>query len=520
MLLANSSSSSSMQQPMCHDSESSALIQFKQSFLINESASGDPSAYLKVATWKSYKEREGEGEGSDCRSWDGVECDRETGHVIGLHLASSCLYGSINSSSTLFSLVYLKKLDLSDNHFNYSEIPSAVGQLSRLRSLNLFDSHFSGQIPSGVLALSKLVFLDLSANPMLRLKKPGLRDLVQNLTHLKTLQLSQVNISSPIPHALAVNLFSLTSLFLGECGLHGEFPRNIFQLPSLQYLSVRYNLDLIGYLPEFEEASPLKLLDLGGTSFSGQLPTSIGRLGSLTHLDISSCNFTGKIPPSLANLTALTSISLSKNNFSAGTLSCLGQQTKLTTLLLDQINLKGEIPASLVNMSQLTILCLDKNQLGGQIPSWLMNLTRLTELQLARNEFEGSIPSSLFELVNLENLDLRLNYLNGTVEFHGFSMLKNLTSLQLSGNRLSILLSYNSTNAAFPKFRILALNECNLREFPDFLQKQDELEVLFLQGNKIRGPIPKWVWNMSTETLGALLLSQNHLTINLRVFSL
>ena len=509
MLLANSSSSSSMQQPLCHDSESSALIQFKQSFLINESASGDPSAYPKVATWKSHKE--GEGEGSDCCSWDGVECDRETGHVIGLHLASSCLYGSINSSSNLFSLVYLKKLDLSDNHFNYSEIPSAVGQLSWLRSLDLFYSHFSGQIPSGVLPLSKLVFLDLSANPMLRLQKPGLRDLVQNLTHLKTLQLSQVNISSPIPHALAANLFSLTSLFLGECGLHGEFPRNIFQLPSLQYLSVWYNLDLIGYLLEFEEASPLKMLDLGGTSFSGQLPTSIGRLGSLTDLDISSCNFTGKIPPSLANLTALNSLSLSENNFSAGTLSWLSQQTKLTTLLLDQINLKGEIPASLVNMSQLTILSLEENQLGGQIPSWLMNLTRLTVLQLAKNEFEGSIPSSLFELVNLENLDLALNYLNGTVELHAFSKLKNLTQLQLSGNRLS-LLSYNSTNASFPKFTLLGLGGCNLREFPDFLQKQDELEVLFLDGNKIRGPIPKWVWNMSTETLGALLLSQNHLT--------
>ena len=513
LMVANSSSSSSssMQKTLCLDSESSALLQFKQSFLIDEYASDDPSAYPKVATWKAYKEG---GEGSDCCLWDGVECDWETGHVIGLHLASSCLYGSINSSSTLFSLVYLKRLDLSDNHFNYSEIPSVIGQLSRLRSLNLSYSNFFGQIPSGVLALSKLVFLDLSANPILWLQKPGLRDLVQNLTHLKTLHLSKVNISSPIPHALAANLYSLTSLLLRECGLHGEFPRNIFQLPSLQYLSVRYNPDLIGYLPEFEEASPLKMLYLGGTSFSGQLPTSIGRLGSLTHLDISSCNFTGKIPPSLANLTALNSLSLSKNNFNAGTLSWLGQQTKLTTLFLHQINLKGEIPASLLNMSQLTILRLHKNQLGGQIPSWLMNLTRLTELQLAINEFEGSIPSSLFELVNLENLDLGLNCLNGTVELHAFSMLKNLSKLQLSGNRLS-LLSYNSTNASFPKFTLLGLDGCNLREFPDFLQNQDELKVLSLDSNKIRGPIPKWVWsvwNMSTETLGALFLSQNHLT--------
>ena len=183
LMVANSSSS--MRQPLCHDSESSALLQFKQSFLIDERASADPSAYPKVAMWKSHGE--GEGEESDCCSWDGVECDRETGHVIGLHLASSCLYGSINSSSTLFSLVHLRRLDLSDNDFNYSQIPFGVGQLSRLRSLDLSYSRFSGQIPSKLLALSKLVFLDLSANPMLQLQKPGLRNLVQNLTHLKEL---------------------------------------------------------------------------------------------------------------------------------------------------------------------------------------------------------------------------------------------------------------------------------------------------------------------------------------------
>ncbi|RVW37573.1 Receptor like protein 42 [Vitis vinifera] len=412
-------SSSAMHQPLCHDSEGSALLQFKQSFLIDEHASGDPSAYPKVAMWKSHGEGEGEREGSDCCSWDGVECDRETSHVIGLHLASSCLYGSINSSSTLFSLVHLQRLDLSDNDFNYSEIPFGVGQLSRLRSLDLSFSRFSGQIPSELLALSKLVFLDLSANPMLQLEKPGLRNLVQNLTHLKKLHLSQVNISSTIPHELA-SLSSLTSLFLRECGLHGEFPMKIFQLPSLQYLTVRYNPDLISYLPEFQETSPLKMLYLGGTSFSGELPTSIGRLGSLTELDISSCNFTG-------------------------------------------------------------------NQLSGQIPS------------------------SLFELVNLQGLYLLSNYLNGTVELQLLSKLKNLIYLQLSDNRLSFL-SYTRTNATLPKFKHLGLGSCNLTEFPDFLQNQHELEIITLSENKIHGPIPKWVWNISKETLVTLELSENFLT--------
>ncbi|KAJ9678825.1 hypothetical protein PVL29_020889 [Vitis rotundifolia] len=527
-MVANSSSF--MQQPLCHDSESSALLQFKHSFLIDGHASDDPSAYPKVAMWKSH----GEGEGNDCCSWDGVECDRETGHVIGLHLASSCLYGSINSSSTLFSLIHLRRLDLSDNDFNYSEIPFGVGQLSRLRSLNLSYAGFSSQIPSKLLALSKLVFLDLSANPMLQLQKPGLRNLVQNLAHLKDLLLSQVNISSTIPHELA-NLSSLTTLFLEECGLHGEFPMNIFRLPSLQYLNVRYNPDVIGYLPEFQETSPLKMLYLAGISFSGELPTSIGRLGSLTELDISSCNFTGLVPSSLghlhqlsyldlsnnyfsgqipsfmANLTQLTHLGLSSNNFSVGTLAWLGEQTKLTALRLHRINLIGEIPFSLVNMSQLSTLTLADNQLSGQIPSWLMNLTQLTALDLGTNNLEGGIPSSLFELVNLQYLSVQGNSLNGTVELNMLLKLKNLTSFQLSDVRLS-LLGYTRTNVTLPKFKLLGLDSCNLTEFPDFLQNQDELEVLFLANNKIHGLIPKWIWNISKENLEVLDLSGNLLT--------
>ena len=52
--------------------------------------------------------------------------------------------------------------------------------------------------------------------------------------------LSEVNVSSTIPHAMATNLYALIHLFLDECGLKGEFQLNIFQLPSLQFLSVSF----------------------------------------------------------------------------------------------------------------------------------------------------------------------------------------------------------------------------------------------------------------------------------------
>ncbi|PRQ57379.1 putative leucine-rich repeat domain, L domain-containing protein [Rosa chinensis] len=101
-----------------------AMVQFKQSFIYN-------GAHPKTSSWKP------EGENSSCCLSEDVECDEETGHIIGLHLSSSCLYGSVNSSNRLFRLVHLQKLDLSDNYFNYSQIPTAIRNFTRLRYLNL-----------------------------------------------------------------------------------------------------------------------------------------------------------------------------------------------------------------------------------------------------------------------------------------------------------------------------------------------------------------------------------------------
>ncbi|KAH7518999.1 hypothetical protein FEM48_Zijuj09G0231000 [Ziziphus jujuba var. spinosa] len=116
-------------QPLCHNDESIALLQFKDSFVIDKFASYGPSAYPKTASWAQEKNH-------DCCFWDGVKCDKETVHVIALLLNSSCLHGSINSTSALFQLSQLQVLDLSDNDFNPSQIPSAVPDLSKLTYLD------------------------------------------------------------------------------------------------------------------------------------------------------------------------------------------------------------------------------------------------------------------------------------------------------------------------------------------------------------------------------------------------
>lgn len=483
--------------PLCHADERSALLQFKENFVINNSTCRFVSHYLPpIASWTL--------ENSSCCSWDGVYCDKKSGHVIGLELINSCLYGSINSSSSLFQLVHLQLLDLSNNNFNFSQIPSSIGNLSKLQFLRLSNSFFAGQIPSEISQLSKLSFLDLSCNShpsscsffgvmsfdpsskrLLELKRPHFESLVQNLTNLEALLLNLVNIPYPVPSLLA-NMSSLSFLMLTSCGLLGELPTNIFQLPNAETLDLGQNPGLTGNLPDFNQTSHLKSLLVRKTGMSGEIPASIGNLGSLKTLSLSYNNFSGLVPPSIGNLSKLTVMALSGNSF------------------------RGNLP-SFANLNHLAYLNLRSNGFAGPIPFNLMNLTRLTSLILESNKFQGPIPSSISRLKNLLNLDLSFNNLSGTIELDSLHVLKNLTALSLSFNKLSLLGKINSSGS-FPNLTALSLASCNLSEFPQYLQNLEKLIYLDLSFNNIHGLVPQWFLETSKETLLGLDLSHNFLT--------
>ncbi|GAB4841224.1 hypothetical protein Ancab_039683 [Ancistrocladus abbreviatus] len=464
LILFTSSLSSASMPPSCHDYEKSALLQFKLSFSIDKLASHDSSAYPKTESWKPM------GKESNCCLWHGIACDRKSGHVISLDLSSSFLYGFIELNSTLFDLVHLQTLNLADNDFRYSLIPSKIASLLNLKHLNLSSSVFSGEVPSSISSLSNLISLDLSENQdpvsfarLLRFQELSLRTLIQHSTGLEIINLNHVTMSSQVPKGLA-NLTSLRYLGLQNCELHGAFPKDILLLPNIQIVYVAQNEDLVGHLPEFQNTSKLKELYLSSTGFSGNIPTSIGNVSTLTELLLSDCRFHGSIPLSLSQVIKLTSLDLTLNNF------------------------EGQIPNSMANLTQLSRLGLGDNKLTGEVPPGFTNLTRLTFLELGFNELHGSIPSFMSGLENLKVIDLAGNRFSGPVEFDLFVKQKELNVLRLSDVDL-IFHTAALNNATFPHFVDLLLAGCNLNQFPKFLHNQTSLEFLELSNNQIEGPL-------------------------------
>ncbi|KAM1442200.1 hypothetical protein ACFX13_010096 [Malus domestica] len=461
-------------------------------------------------------------------------------------------------------LTSLSSLNLSNAGFS-GQVPIEISYLTRLVTLDL-STHYFPDTPFLKLEKPNLNVLIRNFSELVELHLDGVRISAQetewcqaissSLPKLRVLSLSACNLSGPIDSSLLKlqslsvirlkqNDFSirvpeffskfpnLTSLHLSDSGLYGTFPEKIFQVPTLQTIDLSGNEQLQGSLPEFPKNASLRSLVLRWANFSGSLPNSIGNLKMLSTIDISWCSFTGSIPKSIEDLHQLVYFDLSSNKFN-GSIPSFSMANNLTLIDLSNNQLTGQINSThWENLTNLVKLNLRSNQLDGTIPPSLYSLPVLQQLQLSNNQFSGQ----LLEFVNnsvLNTLDLSSNNLKGPIpmsvlkfrglkilllssnNFTGFFLLndiqqlRNLSSLDLSFNSLSI--NYNDTNSShssFPKITNLKLASSNLRRIPGFLRKQSTLSTLDLSQNQIHGEIPNWIWRLSN--LVQLNLSCNSL---------
>ncbi|XP_024924367.3 receptor like protein 27-like [Ziziphus jujuba] len=497
-------------QPLCHNDESIALLQFKDSFVIDKFASYESAAHPKTASWAQETNH-------DCCFWDGVKCDEETGHVIALHLNSSCLHGSINSTSSLFQLSQLQVLDLYDNDFNQSQIPSALADLSKLTYLDLEWSGFSGSIPSSIGKLTMLTYLSLSQNKL----------------------------NGQIPYAFG-NLSRLLYLGLAGCSFSDFFPPIVCKPTSATHLYISENYYLNGQIPSsLQKLTQLNSLDISLNNLSGQIPPWLGNLTQLTSLSLEKNNLQGILPKSFSRLKNLEYLNLVSNHLSgtvdfdmflgmknlnrlqlsANKLSVLTTDTNSSTngtstmpqfyiLGLGSCNLRN-FPGFLRYQNNLMFLTLDGNQIHGKVPKWVLNISLKTMavLQLSGNFLTGfdQPPLAVLPWVRLQIFDISDNMLEGplpipppsTVNYGvrrnklsgqvspAFCNLRSIKYIDFGDNKLSGMLPDCLVNLSDSLLVLNLVNNSFGGSIPEICTDGSQLRMIDLSYNKFEGHLPR-----------------------------
>nr|XP_015902980.2 receptor-like protein 38 [Ziziphus jujuba var. spinosa] len=397
IVVANMSFASVQQQPTCRDKERSALLQFKESFVITKYAYSFAGAYPKVLQWKS----------SNSCLWGGIDCDAET-----------------------------------DNHFNFSQIPASIGQLSHLTYLNLSGSAFYGQVPFEISDLTNLSSLDMTYNydpvteeKFLQLKDPNFKTLVRNLTKLEIIILRFVDMSSEshlsptwrqqfvvdlwrskkkcngfkiqastsgflnlrnFPHFLK-HQNELDCLVLDGNNIDGQIPNWMLNIGinTLTTLNIASNLPTgFEQLPVVLPWVNLGVFDISSNMLQGPLPIPPP---SIARYDVSNNMLTGEISPLFCNMSSLYILDLSNNNLCGIIPPCLRNSGSSQIMLSLRNNSLHGITLEICsnNGSNLKMSDVSHNLLQGKLPRSLSNCLMLEAIVVVNNQLHDSFPSCL-----------------------------------------------------------------------------------------------------------------------------
>ncbi|XP_039136278.1 uncharacterized protein LOC120273665 [Dioscorea cayenensis subsp. rotundata] len=254
-----------------------------------------------------------------------------------------------------------------------------------LRVLDL--SHNNGlniTLPQWLFNLTSLVYLDLFHCALYG----KLLVTIGNLRRLRVLNLSGNHFDGVIPESLG-NLGSLERLDLSDNELNGSIPESLSNLTNLVYFDLSNNK--FGKLPEsIGRLQKLVEFHLSNNQIQGLMPASIGDLRNLQYLDLSQNMISGAIPESFGNLTLLQHFDGAVNNLRAIPES-FGNLVHLQILRLFQNMIAGELPGSMGKLTSLTVLDLSMNNISGILPKSMGNLCKLQELDLSSNLIKGTI---------------------------------------------------------------------------------------------------------------------------------
>ncbi|XP_037472751.1 probable LRR receptor-like serine/threonine-protein kinase At3g47570 [Triticum dicoccoides] len=441
-------------------------------------------------------------------SWTGVKCSSaHPGHVKVLCLQGLSLSGTV--SPFLGNLSRLRVLDLFKNKLE-GQIPPSLGNCFALRRLNLSFNSLSGAIPPAMGNLSKLLVMSISNNNI----SGTIPLLFADLATVTMFSIKSNNVHGEIPPWLG-NLTALKHLNMGGNMMSGHVPPALSKLIHLQFLNLAVN-NLQGLIPPvLFNMSSFELLNFGSNQLSGSLPQDIGSiLTNLKSFSLFYNKFEGQIPASLSNISSLEFIVLHGNRFRGRIPSNIGQSGRLTVFEVGDNELQAtesrdwDFLTSLANCSSLVLVGLQLNNLSGILPNSIGNLSqKLETLQAGGNQISGHIPIGIGRYYKLTMLAFEDNLFTGTIP-SDIGKLSNLKVLSLSQNRYHGEIPSSIGNIS--ELNWLTLSASKLEgSIPATFGNLTELILLDLSRNLLSGQIPQEV--LSIFTLAVYLNLSNNL---------
>lgn len=457
----------------------------------------------------------------------------ELGKVLELdtlNLSNNTIVGTLPAE--LLTLNNLDYLDVSHNELN-GYIPEELANLTNLHDLKLNDNLLDGCFPTCLSIFCNINSVDFSNN--INLPNNGdfsvyctssqgacqygscaVNDSLSLVTFYDTTGglnwIFNWDLTQPMETWYGVTLNDercVIELSLVNNNLQGQIPSSIGDLGSLERLVLINHQLLSGTIPpSVEFLSNLKVLDLSGNQLNGSIPMEIGKLNNLTSLNLCNNIFSGTIPFELYELSSLQILRLDRNSLTGSISSNIENLINIEGLYLYENNLNGSLPLEIGQLRNLTILLLNNNSIAGSIPPEIEYLHELLYLILNNNQLTGSIPSEIGSLSKLERINLSINNLSGNIP-NSLGNLMQLIELDLHSNSLNNNIPIEIGNLSSVTDIDLCHNQLN-GSIPPTLGNLESIIDLDLSGNGLSGNIPIQLGNLST--LQNLNLSFNGLS--------
>lgn len=290
-------------------------------------------------------------------------------------------------------------------YFHEDIVYSCVGK--EFNGLGLIDNNLNGTLPMEIGLLTALDTLDISFNRNLRGSIPTT---FGNLFALALISMSENELSSSIPKELTelgvLEYFDLEGNALTGT-LHSEFAK----ITSLQDMYLSSNAFNGTLPPEFGDLKLLRTLWVRDNKLAGEVPVSYQGLPRLAHYDLSGNAFEGEplTEAFLSSWSKLRLFDIGGNAFVGNMSSAIGVLDRLTYLDVYFNNFEGPIPTELGVLSSMQALFLEENLFTGTIPSELGQLSNVEVMHMYGNKLSGSVPTSLCQLIESKSLDLAVD---------------------------------------------------------------------------------------------------------------